>query len=435
MEALKISISGIRGIFGKDLTLRDVLKFSKNFSTLISSKKCVVAADTRPSGHIIVETVKAGLMESGIDVYDLGVVPTPIAFRESRKYGAGLIVTSSHNPIEWNGLKMIIDGIGINNKQLDTVIKDQVTNKSKIGTEHYIKSDYINDAAKIIGKISGTPKVTVDVGGGAAKTVASELLKKIGCDVNTINDDLVNSSRGPDPTTDQLEKLVSNTKDRDIGFAFDLDADRLVTVIDGGKKIPDVTLGLGIVKALELGYKNFVLSQDTSISIEKYIKQKGGTVFHSKVGEANVAEKMISTKSNAGGEGSSGGFILSDFNYCRDGILTSGLIASIITKDSFRDMLTLMENYHLIRDKIECDSKYHDKLMNVLYDKMKEKYANLQTLDGLKAIIDEDSWVLVRKSNTENIIRVSAESNSLEMVRNIHLEIKELVKQSYDKIK
>ncbi len=435
MEALKISISGIRGIFGKDLTLRDVLKFSKNFSTLISSKKCVVATDTRPSGHIIVETVKAGLMESGIDVYDLGVVPTPIAFRESRKYGAGLVVTSSHNPIEWNGLKMIIDGIGINNKQLDTVIKDQVTNKSKIGTEHYIKSDYINDAAKIIGKISGTPKVTVDIGGGAAKTVASELLKKIGCDVNTINDDLVNSSRGPDPTTDQLEKLVSNTKDRDIGFAFDLDADRLVTVIDGEKKMPDVTLGLGMVKALELGYKNFVLSQDTSVSVEKYIKQKGGTVFHSKVGEANVAEKMINTKSNAGGEGSSGGFILSDFNYCRDGILTSGLIASIITKDSFRDMLTLMENCHLIRDKIECDSKYHDKLMEILYDKMKEKYANLQTLDGLKAIIDENSWVLVRKSNTENIIRVSAESNSLKMVRNIHLEIKELVKQSYEKIK
>ena len=435
MEALKISISGIRGIFGKDLTLRDVLKFSKNFSALISSRKCVVATDTRPSGCIIVETVKAGLMESGIDVYDLGIVPTPIAFRESRKYGAGLIVTSSHNPIEWNGLKMIIDGRGINNKQLDTVIKEQVADKSKIGVEYDIKSDYIDDAAKVIGKISGTPKVTVDVGGGAAKTVASELLKKIGCDVNTINDDLVNSSRGPDPTTDQLEKLVSNTKDRDIGFAFDLDADRLVTVIDGEKKMPDVTLGLGIVKALELGYKNFVLSQDTSISIENYIKQKGGTVFHSKVGEANVVEKMISTKSNAGGEGSSGGFILSDFNYCRDGILTSGLIASIMTKDSFRDMLTLMENYHLIRDKIEYDSKYHDKLMKILYDKMKEKYANLQTLDGLKAIIDEDSWVLVRKSNTENIIRVSAESNSPKMVRNIHLEIKEFVKQSYDKIK
>jgi len=281
LEALKISISGIRGVFGKDLALRDVLKFSKNFSVLVSSKKCVIAADTRPSGHIMVETVKAGLMESGIDIYDLGVVPTPVAFRESRKYGAGLIVTSSHNPIEWNGLKMIIDGRGINNKQLDTITKDQITNKSKIGIEHHIKSDYVDAAVKLIGNVSGTPKVTVDVGGGAAKIVASELLKKIGCDVNTINDDLVNSSRGPDPTTDQLEKLVSNTKDRDIGFAFDLDADRLVIVINGEKKIPDVTLGLGIVKALELGYKNFVLSQDTSVSIEKYIKQKGGVVFYS----------------------------------------------------------------------------------------------------------------------------------------------------------
>ena len=132
--------------------------------------------DTRPSGHIIVETVKAKLMESGIDVYDLGVAPTPVVFRESRKYGAGIIVTSSHNPIEWNGLKMIIGGRGINNKQLDTVIKDQVTNKSKIGMEYDIKSDYIDDAVKVIGKISGTPKVTVDVGGGAAKTIASELL-------------------------------------------------------------------------------------------------------------------------------------------------------------------------------------------------------------------------------------------------------------------
>jgi phosphomannomutase len=330
---------------------------------------------------------------------------------------------------------MMIDGRGINNKQLDTVIKDQVTNKSKIGTEHYIKSNYIDDAVKIIGKISGTPKVIVDVGGGSAKTVSSELLKKIGCDVNTINDDLTNSSRGPDPTTDPLEKLISSTADRDIGFAFDLDADRLVTVIDGKKNMPDVTLGLGIVKALELGYKNFVLSQDTSVSIEKYIKQKGGTVFHSKVGEANVAEKMISTKSQAGGEGSSGGFILSDFNYCRDGILTSGLIASIMTKDSFRDMLNHMKNYHIIRDKIEYDSKYHDELMKMLYGKMKEKYANLETLDGIKAIIDEDSWALIRKSNTENIIRISAESNNLEILKNIHLQIKELIKQSYEKIK
>ena len=415
--------------------LRDILKFSKNFSVLINSKKCIIATDTRPTGQMVAETVKAGLMQSGIDVYDLGIAPTPVAFRESRKYGAGIIVTSSHNPIEWNGLKMIIDGKGVNEKQLDTVMSEQNPPKSKIGEEHEIESAYVDDASKIIGKISGIPKVVVDIGGGAAKGFPSQLLEKVGCDVVTINSKLEKSSRGPDPTVDTLEELVTNTKNRDIGFAFDLDGDRLVIVINGEKKDPDVTLGMGVVKALELGCKNFVLSQDTSISVEKYIKQNGGTVFRSKVGEANVTEKMIETKSQVGGEGSSGGFILSDFNYCRDGILASGLIASIIKKDEFADALNFMEKYHIIRDKVEYDSEHHDDILKVLHGKMKEKFGSVETLDGIKAIVDEDSWALVRKSNTENSIRVSAESNSLEKVRNIHQEIKDLVKESYEQIK
>jgi len=428
-------VSGIRGVFGKDLTLRDILKFSKNFSVLINSKKCVIARDTRPTGHMITETVKAVLMQSGIDVYDLGIAPTPVAFRESRKYGAGIIVTSSHNPIEWNGLKMIIDGKGVNEKQLETVMSEQTPSKSEIGKENKIESDYIDDAVKIIGKIPDIPKVTVDIGGGAARGFSSQLLEKVGCDVITINSELEKSSRGPDPTVDRLEDLVTNTKNRDIGFAFDLDGDRLVIVVNGEKKDPDVTLGVGVVKALELGCKNFVLSQDTSISVEKYIKQNGGTVFRSKVGEANVTEKMIETKSQVGGEGSSGGFILSDFNYCRDGILASGLIASIIKKDEFTDALNFMEKYHIIRDKVEYDSEHHNDILKVLHDKMKEKFGSVETLDGIKAIVDEDSWALVRKSNTENSIRVSAESNSLEKVRNIHQEIKDLVKESYEQIK
>ena len=415
--------------------LRDILKFSKNFSVLVNSKKCVIATDTRPTGQMVAETVKAGLMQSGIDVYDLGIAPTPVAFRESRKYGAGIIVTSSHNPIEWNGLKMIIDGKGVNEKQLDTVMSEQNQSKSKIGEEHEIESTYVDDASKIIGKISDIPKVVVDIGGGAAKGFPSQLLEKVGCDVVTINSELEKSSRGPDPTVDTLEELVTNTKNRDIGFAFDLDGDRLVIVVNGEKKDPDVTLGMGVVKALELGCKNFVLSQDTSISVEKYIKQNGGTVFRSKVGEANVTEKMIETKSQVGGEGSSGGFILSDFNYCRDGILASGLIASIIKKDEFTDALNFMEKYHIIRDKVEYDSEHHDDILKVLHGKMKEKFGSVETLDGIKAIVDEDSWALVRKSNTENSIRVSAESNSLEKVRNIHQEIKDLVKESYEQIK
>ena len=432
---MKISVSGIRGVFGKDLTLHDILKFSNNFSTLIKSKKCVIAKDTRPSSSIIAETAKAGLMQCGIDVYDLGMSPTPVAFRESRKYGAGLIITSSHNPIEWNGLKLIIDGKGLNEEQMSLINTEQITNKSKIGTEYNIKSDYTNEAAKVIGDVSDSPKVTVDVGGGAAKTVSPKLLEMIGCDVKTINNDLEKNSRGPDPTTDPLNELISNNEERDLGFAFDLDGDRLVIVSNGQKQTPDVTLGLGVAKALELGYKNFVLSLDTSISIENYIKQNGGSVFYSKIGESNVIAKMIETKSHAGGEGSSAGFILSDFNYCRDGILTSGLIASIIKKDIFYHILDFMKKYHQIRDKIEYQSDCHDKLLKIISSKMKEKFGNLETLDGLKVTIDEHSWVLVRKSNTENVIRVSVESDNLEKARNILLQTKELVKESYEQIK
>jgi len=415
--------------------LNDVLKFSNSFSVLIKSKKCVVGTDTRLSRNIIAETVKAGLMQCGVDIYNLGVVPTPVVFRESQKYGAGIVVTASHNPTEWNGLKMLIDGKGINQEQLDLITNEQVTNKSKIGLENNINSAYVDEAAQIIGKVSDNPKVIVDVGGGSAKNIASSLLQKIGCDVITINNDLEKSSRGPDPTSDPLDELVSKSKDVDIGFAFDLDADRLVVVKNGKKLSSDSTLGLGVAKALELGCKNFVLSLDTSISIEKYIKKKGGTVFRSKVGEVNVIENIVETQSCAGGEGSSGGFIFPDFNFCRDGILTSGLIVSLMRKDEFSDVLNLMEKYHIIRDKIEYDSEHHDDILKALYGKMKEKFGSVETLDGIKAIVDDDSWTLVRKSNTENSIRVSAESNSLEKVRNIHQEIKDLVKESYEQIK
>ena len=250
-----------------------------------------------------------------------------------------------------------------------------------------------------------------------------------------INQDLQNCSRGPDPTSDGLTDLVSATQDNDIGFAFDLDGDRLVVVKDGKKQTPDVTLGLGVAKSLELGYKNFVLSIDTSVSVEKFIKQNGGAVQRSKVGEANVIDLMIKSEAQAGGEGSSAGFILPEFNFCRDGILTSGLIASMLGTSQFNDVLRFMENYTQIRDKTSVNSAVHDKVIQKVTDKLGQKYSEVITLDGIKGIIDEDSWVLIRKSNTEDIIRVSAESNDEQKCNNIVKESIELVKQCYEEVR
>jgi phosphomannomutase len=383
---------------------------------------------------MIIETASAALLQCGIDVYNLGMVPTPVIFRESRKYSAGIIVTSSHNPLEWNGLKFIVNGRGINEEELNFLTNDQDTSKSIIGLETKIESNYIDEAANLIGKVAGSPKVVVDVGGGAARHVAPALLKKIGCQVKTINENLEQCSRGPDPTSDDLKDLISNSKGA-IGFAFDLDGDRLVVVKDGKKLSPDITLGLGVAKALELGYKKFVLSIDSSVSVEKFIIKKGGEVQRSKVGEANVIDLMLKTKSQAGGEGSSGGFILPEFNFCRDGILTSGLIASMLETNIFEDVLKFMERYHQVRDKIKIESNLHDKTLEKLQEKMSKKFGEIITMDGIKAIIDEDSWVLVRKSNTEDIIRISAESDNIEKAKTIAQQVRDLVKQSYDQVK
>ncbi len=435
LDQMKKTISGIRGIFGDDFNLKDTLQFCNNFSSLVESKKCVIGKDTRPSGIMIKETASAALMKNGINVYNLETVPTPVVFRESRKYGAGLVITSSHNPLEWNGIKFIINGRGINEEELPYIIENQEILKSKIGIEEEITSSYLEDAKKIIGNIENQPEIVIDIGGGAVKEFAPNLLKQLGCKVKVINENVNNCTRGPDPTTDDLSELITTVSEKEIGFAFDLDGDRLVVVRKGKKQTPDITLGLGVAKALELGYKQFVLSIDTSISIEKFIKEKGGSTKRSKVGEANVINLMLKTNAQAGGEGSSGGFILPEFNYCRDGILTSGLISSMIGNLKFDEILDFMESYQQQRGKIEVDSVFHDKVIEKVSSRLAKKYSEIITQDGIKGIIDENSWVLIRKSNTEDIIRVSAESNNVDKCKKILKDALELVKQCYDQIR
>ena len=429
---MKISISGIRGIFGNDLAPNDILRFTTNFSSLIESGKCVIGRDTRPTGEIIMNCVAAALMQCGIEVYNLGIVPTPVVFKEARKYGSGIMITASHNPVEWNGLKFILEGRGINEKELEVISNEQKISVSTISNESFVESDYISESTKIIGDVKGNPKVTVDIGGGAAKNFAKTLLENVGCQVNSINEDLITSTRGPDPTVETLDELIKNTKD--IGFAFDLDSDRVVIVKDGKKKSPDITLGLGIVKSMQLGYKKFVLSTDSSISIEKYIINNGGEVWRSKVGEANVIQKMLEKNADAGGEGSSGGFILPEHNFCRDGLLTSGLIATMLDQN-FNEHLDYFEKYFQSRTKIPIPSISHDKTIERIMEKIVKLHHDVELLDGVKIIIDDNSWALIRKSNTEDIIRISIESNDESKITSMQKEIEKLVHESYEEIK
>jgi phosphomannomutase len=429
---VKITISGIRGIYGTDFFPNDVLRFCDGFSKLIKNGKCVIGRDTRTTGDMIEKLVSATMLERGIDIQILGITPTPVVFRKAKEIGAGIIITSSHNPLEWNGLKFIIDGRGITKEELEIVKNEKNSHRERIGKESVVESKYVSDAVDIIGKLKHVKHVTVDIGGGAAKYIAPQLLKNIGCEVTTINDELQKCSRGPDPTSDELKELVDKTKD--IGFAFDLDSDRVILVMNGEKKSSDITLGLGIVKAIKLGIKKFVLSLDSSLAVEKYIINHGGKVWRSKVGEANVIQTMIENDAEAGGEGSSGGFILKKFNMCRDGLLTSGLIASMIDDESIQKDIEFFESFSQLRDKVSVKSSLHDKIISDIAKKLETEY-DINQLDGIKVDINKNTWTLIRKSNTEDVIRISTESIDKQMLAKIQKEMIVNVKSCHEQIK
>lgn len=430
---MKVSISGARGIYGRDdLTLNEAARFAGRFANLVKSGKCIVTRDTRPSGRILAQTVSAGLMAAGIDVYNLGVAPTPAAFREARKYGAGIIVTASHNPLEWNGLKFIIEGRGLFEKELEQMLaSDSSVGKSAGGREYPATTSYVDDVAALAG--SGSAQVGIDAGGGASCGYSEKLFRQIGMKFQSINGVPGVSSRGPDPTADELADLRSlvTANKLDLGFALDLDGDRLVVVSEKGEKLnPDATLLLCVARALELGARKFVTSIDTSVAISKYVREHGGTVEHSKVGEANVVNKMLDTGAEAGGEGSSAGFIMPKFNMCRDGLLAAATIATLDRK-AMDDCLSFASQFAQVRSKIAADSSLHAKVIERLPDALKAECSQMITGDGVKGIIDEDSWVLVRPSNTEHAIRVSVESRA-EKAQSLYKKMSEKVQHIYE---
>lgn len=432
---MKVSISGVRGVYGQDLNLHEVNRFAGQFASIIKSGKCVMARDTRPSGRIIAQTVVASLMAGGIDVYNLGIAPTPAAFREARRYGAGVIITASHNPLEWNGLKFIINGRGLFEQELDSMLKSSSKHHGKFGSEYRISSRYADEVYEIA-KGGAKVKVGIDAGGGAACGYGERLFKKLGHQYYSINGVAGVSSRGPDPTADDLADLRSlvTANKLDHGFALDLDADRLVVVDSRGEKLnPDATLLLCVARAVEMGMKKFVTSIDTSVAIEKYIQDHKGKVSHSKVGEANVVSKMLETKAEAGGEGSSAGFIMPGFNMCRDGLLAAATI-STLDKKMIESCLKFASQFVQIRSKIAADSLLHKKVIEKLPDVFRRDSSAIMTEDGVKAIIDEDSWVLVRPSNTEHAIRVSVESKA-EKAQSLYKQASEKVQAVYDQVR
>lgn len=441
---MKISISGIRGIFGEDLSIQEIANFSRIYGSYLKDNShqltCVIARDSRPSGGLIADIVVGCLLEQGINVYDLGIVPTPVLFRESRKFSGAMMITASHNPLPWNGLKMLIKGRGLFEEELDQVLKTPVHDYDKMGKYFKINSSYLHELVNYIPpstQPNSNFKVGIDFGGGAACNYANLLLDHYLINYLGINDKLGFSSRGPDPTSDPLVELCELVKVNKLnfGFAFDLDGDRLVIVNDKGVHLnPDLTLLLCVAGVIRNnGFKKFTLSLDSSLSVEKYIKDHGGQVFFSKVGESNVIKRIYETDSESGGEGSSGGFIMPSFTSCRDGLFASLLISSL-DQNLIEECMSLFSNYKQIRTKLYIDPKINnDYLFEKILLSLKTLSMDIVYSDGLKFILDDNSWVLIRFSNTEHLLRISLESTK-EKADTLYRTIYEKINEIYEKI-
>lgn len=425
------------------------MNFSRLFASFlinnstITEKKCLVARDTRPSSYLILQTVSAAIMEQGINVLDLGIAPTPFVFHESIKYGNGVIVTASHNPFEWNGLKFIINGRGIFEKELDLIQQENILSGTQFGVMYALNSNYISDILELLrktGYLEDNRKkrntIGLDPGGGAISSYIPKLYNSLNQEFYTINDIAGISSRSPDPTTDdllELRKLVLSKK-LDLGFAFDMDADRLVVVDKNGNKLsPDLTLLLCIASVLDHGAKKFVASLDTSNSIKRIISEYGGSLYHSKVGEANVVKEILRLNADAGGEGSSAGFIMPKFDMCRDGILASAIISSL-SDELYNHCMEIASKYSTIRSKIPMESSFQKQVIEKFGDNFQEKSYDIVKMDGTKIMIDDNSWILIRSSNTEHAVRISVESTP-ENVLTLFNEVKQKVLSIYEEIK
>ncbi|MFQ5920724.1 MAG: phosphomannomutase, partial [Nitrososphaerales archaeon] len=309
---------------------------------------------------------------------------------------------------------------------------------SRVGKESSMTSNYVEDLSSFVGNVEASPSVAVDPAGGAASGFASKVLGRIGCNVTSLNDAPCSSSRSPDPTSDELSDLrnaVLHSK-CDAGFAFDLDGDRLVVVDGNGNKLDaDATLLLCVSRAIEMGAREIVVSVDTSDAVRELAEANNCRVAYSKVGEANVVSAMQQKKISMGGEGSSGGFIMGDFNLCRDGLLASAVIAGMLRGKKFQECMQIASGYHLLRRKVDVESALHAAVLDDITDSLEGECSSVDHLDGAKGFFDDRSWVLIRGSNTEESIRISVQSADEERSRSLYKGYELRVREAYEKAK
>jgi phosphomannomutase/phosphoglucomutase len=447
--------NGVRGIFGEEFTIDLVIDLSYSLATYFNKGPIIVGYDGRKSSPILSKLVRSVINSAGLNVGNARLVPTPCLQYATKYlgYNGGIMITASHNPPDYNGLKPIAsDGVEIPREDELKVEGIYYSHKfprsDGFGQDHFNESiiDSYADAVLAlvdVEKIRAREfKVVMDTGNGAQATVAPYLAQILGCKVITINGNVDGyfPGRGPEPSTQNLDLLSSMVKDAkaDFGVAYDGDGDRSIFCDEKGiVHWGDKTGALLVRHLLKTRHKNaeVVCPINTTMAVSLVVQDEGSKVIYTKVGSVEVSREMVARKSIIGLE-ENGGFMYGKLNEVRDGVMTTALVLDMLAsttttttnkQQTFSEMISSLTKIFQYKTKFECPTKQvADDIANVCLKHGSPQ--KVETLDGVKIWIDDETWVMVRRSGTEPLVRMYAESTDKSLLDSKVEEYSALIK-------
>lgn len=444
--------NGIRGVFGKDLSLDFLVDITRSLAAYYKKGPILIGRDGRNSNNIMLNIVTAVLNSDGLDTVDAGILPTPCLQYATKKnqYEGGIMITASHNPPEYNGLKPIAsDGVELP-RQDETVVENIFANKRFITSEilgrtfkeEMVIDRYTDDVLALVNvdKIKKRKfKVTMDLGNGVQALVAPLIAKKLGCEIVTVNGTVDGNfpGRGSEPTPSNLSLMssVATETESDIGAAYDGDGDRSIFCDDKGIVHWGDKTGTLLAKYLittKHPKAKIVCPINTTHILTKIAQENGSEIIHTKVGSVEVSREMVKQDAIIGME-ENGGFMYGVLNQVRDGALTTALMLDLMASEekSLSGILSDLPKVYQYKSKFQCAEM--GLIQNVI-DSVKNHGSpmKIETLDGVKIWFDKESWLMLRPSGTEPLIRMYGESTDELLINSKANEYTRLVKKSLD---